>query len=112
MKRIFFLTIVFILCIPGCERNDYDAPGCIADKIREFRKNPVCDSGASVSLYLLNGENVYVFSDGTCGADMGASVYSEECNSLGFLGGISGNTIIQGVKFYDEADFIKWIWKN
>ena len=112
MIKTIFLTTVFILSISGCERNDYDAPGCIEDKIREFTKTVICDSGASVSLYTLSGKNVYVFADGNCGADLGAAVYSEDCFSLGFLGGISGNTIIQGVKFYDEADFVKWIWKN
>jgi hypothetical protein len=112
MKRAIILFLFFTLFISGCERNDYDAPGCIGDKIKEFKETTICDSGASVALYTLKGKNVYVFADGSCGADLGASVYSEECFTLGFLGGISGNTIIQGVKFYDEADFVKWIWKN
>lgn len=112
MKKVIFLSIMYTLLISGCEENNYDAPGCIEDKIREFTKNVICDSGASVSLYTFNGKNTYVFSDGNCGADLGDSVYSEECYSLGFLGGISGNTIIQGVKFYDVAKFIKRIWKN
>jgi len=112
MKKVVFFTILFTLLIPCCEKNNYDAPGCIEDKINEFIKTAICDSGASVSLYTFNGKNVYLFSDGNCGADLGASVYSEDCNSLGFLGGISGNTLIQGVKFYDKADFVKWIWKN
>ncbi|HBH83791.1 MAG: hypothetical protein A2X05_08145 [Bacteroidetes bacterium GWE2_41_25] len=112
MKKVIVLIIFYTLLFSGCEKNNYDAPGCIKDKIREFTKTVICDSGASVSLYILNGKNVYVFSDGSCGADLGAAVYSEDCYSLGFLGGITGNTIIQGVKFYDKADFVKRIWKN
>lgn len=112
MKKAVFFTIMYTLLLSGCEKNKYDVPGCIEDKIQEFTKTVICDSGASVSLYIFNGKNTYVFSDGNCGADLGASVYSEECYSLGFLGGISGNTFIQGVKFYDVADFVKWIWKN
>jgi len=109
---LLILTLTFTLLSSGCEKSKYDAPGCIEDKIREFSKTVTCDSGASVSLYELNGKNVYVFEDGNCMADLAVSVYSEDCYLLGFLGGISGNTIIQGVKFYDKADFRKWIWKN
>ena len=112
MKKVISLSIICILLISACEKDKYDAPGCIEDKIREFSKTVICDSGASVSLYELNGKNIYVFTDGNCVADLAASVYSENCYLLGFLGGISGNTIIQGSKFYDDADFIKWIWKN
>jgi hypothetical protein len=112
MKKAIFLAIMYTLLISGCERNNYDAPGCIEDKIREFSKSTICDTGASVAVYKFKARNVYVFSDGSCGADMGASVYSQDCNSLGFLGGISGNTLIQGVKFYDEAKFVKRLWQN
>ena len=37
-----------------------------------------------VAEYLFQDQYVYVFSDGTCGADMGAAVYSQNCEYLGY----------------------------
>jgi hypothetical protein len=112
MKKLFFLILTYVLLSSGCEKNKYDAPGCIEDKINDFKKTAICDHSASVALYTFQGKNTYLFSDGSCGADLGATVYSEECLSLGFLGGFSGNTLIQGVNFYNNAKFIKRIWEN
>mgnify|MGYP000076591706 CR=1 FL=1 len=57
------------------------------------------------------GEKVYVFDPGTCGADMTSEVIDEDCNSLGFLGGIAGNVEINGANF-SEAIARKIIWKR
>jgi hypothetical protein len=82
---------------------------CIEDKVRKFTKTAPCENGASVALWIFKGGNVYVFSDGNCGADMGAAVYTEDCEYIGFLGGFTGNMIIGGVNFYEEAQFINKI---
>lgn len=47
------------------------------------------------------GKTVYVFDPGNCGADMTSEVIDSDCNSLGFLGGISGNFEINGGDFSD-----------
>lgn len=112
MKKSAFLILTYILLSSGCEGNKYDAPGCIEDKINDFTKSVICDNGAYVALYTFKGQNVYLFADGNCGADLGASVYSEDCYALGFLGGISGNQLISGTRFYDEAKFVKRLWEN
>jgi hypothetical protein len=52
-----------------------------------------------------------VFDPGTCGADMAAEVIDSECNSLGNLGGIAGNTEINGANF-SNAILESTIWER
>ena len=54
---------------------------------------------------------VYVFDLGTCGADMTSEVLDENCNTLGFLGGIAGNTKINGDDF-GNAKYKSTIWSR
>lgn len=112
MKRLILITIFLSSLFLRCEKIDRDAPDCLTEKIRTFAKESICPNGAAVGQYLFKGVYVYVFSPGNCGADMGADVYNESCEKIGFLGGISGNLIIQGVIFHEEAEFIKTIWKD
>ena len=112
MKKLTAVLILITLTVTGCKKNDYDAPGCIQDKIDAFKTSVECDNDSYVALYSFNDKDVYVFSEGSCGADLGATVYSSDCLYLGFLGGITGNTFIQGVNFYNNARYIKRIWEN
>jgi len=107
------ITLAFIAMFSiSCEKIDKACPDCIRDKIKEFAKSPICQNEASVALYVFQDQNVYVFSEGSCGADLGASVYSENCEKLGYLGGITGNLMINGVKFHENAVFQKEIWHD
>jgi len=54
---------------------------------------------------------VYVFDFGPCVADMALPVLSRDCDTLGFLGGFIGNTIINNQDFA-TAEFVKTIWFN
>ena len=112
MRKLSVLIILLSLFAPGCEKKDIDIPGCIEEKIDSFKENVICDSGSYVAIYTFQGSNAFVFAEGNCGADLGAAVYSEDCNFMGFLGGISGNTLISGVRFYDSAKLVKKIWSN
>ena len=112
MKNISLILITYILFSSGCEKDKYDAPLCISDRIDEFKKSVICERGSYVALYEFKGDDVYLFAEGTCQPDLGAAVYSKNCLSLGFLGGISGNTYIDGVNFYNNAKYIKRLWEN
>ena len=111
MKTLRLLVFLLPLFFSSCEKIDSDTPDCIKKIIRhgDFVK---CETGAFVNLYTFQGQNVYVFDPGTCGADMAAVVYSENCEQLGILGGIAGNTKINGVEFGQVAVKIKTIWKD
>jgi hypothetical protein len=106
------LFIPFIL-LTSCEKIASDAPDCIEDLIRHHKGDlHLCETSASVKQYSFQGQYVYVFDPGNCGADMGADVYNESCDKLGMLGGIAGNLTINGERFDQKAKYIKTIWTD
>lgn len=54
---------------------------------------------------------VYVYDPGTCGADQTSEVTNTKCETLGYLGGITGNNKINGEDF-SSATFKKTVWAN
>jgi hypothetical protein len=112
MKRIIFIIIIAIIAITGCNKLDIakGTPKCIENKIKDFDKTS-CDNGANVKEYTFQNKTVYVFDPGTCGADMTSEVIDSDCNSMGFFGGIAGNTIINGQDF-SNASYVKTTWEK
>jgi len=108
MKTSLLIVALFIVCA-GCSKIDRSAPGCIKEKIRHY--NFLCKD-AKVDEYIFQNQFVFVFDGGTCVRDGDAPVYNQSCEELGALGGITGNTKIQGVEFFSEAVFEKTIWKK
>ena len=111
MKNIAILIVLIALI--SCNRIDIEpgTPPCIENKIVSFNQTSICDN-ARVTEYIFQGITVYVFSPGnTCGADLTSEVVDSDCNTLGYLGGISGNTTINGEKI-TNAIFVKFVWKK
>ncbi len=114
MKReatLIFILILTIIGFTSCQKLDIeeDTPKCIGNLIKDFDKEQSCDNGVNVKKYTFQGETVYVFDPGNCGADMTSEVIDSDCNSLGFLGGISGNIEINGEEF-SNAIFVSLTW--
>lgn len=111
MEKLSILLLSAFVFI-SCNKLDIekDTPKCVENKIIDFNKYSTCDN-ANVKEYIFQGNTVYTFEPGTCGADMTAEVISSDCNSLGFLGGIIGNTKINGEEF-TNAIFIKTTWEK
>lgn len=115
MRTFKLIGLLCIIGILGCEDlNLYeDVPKCIEKQIKEFRDaGATCDSGARVYRYDFQSMEVYLFDPGTCGADMEAPIYDEECNVLCALGGITGNIMCNDLVFADYATNETLIWKN
>jgi hypothetical protein len=113
MKSLNLIIFLSFFLLTACEKIEKDAPGCIKDLIRNHKNTVVlCETGASVKQYSFQGNSVYVFDPGTCGADMMAPVYSSDCEYLGGLGGFAGNILIDGVRFDLNSTYIKTIWTN
>lgn len=112
MKANPILAVAAAIIFSGCAKLniDKDAPSCIKDKIKKFNKGALC-SDPSVKEYTFQGKTVYVFSDGTCGADMTSQVIDANCNNLGHLGGFAGNYTINGEDF-SNAKYVKTIWQK
>lgn len=83
---------------------------CLGSQIRAFKKESLCDN-ASVQEFRFQQKLVYVFSNGHCGADLTGKVIDDECNTLGMLGGIAGNLMINGESFAN-ASYTRTIWKK
>lgn len=107
-KQLSILILTALLIFSSCKK-DSKTPACIDHKVNEFKNTISCNVGSNVKQYEFQTKLVYVFDPGTCGADMTSEVLDENCNTLGFLGGIAGNTKINGEEF-DHAKFKRIIW--
>ena len=107
------LLILSSLLVSSCQKSDIEegTPDCIVDLIVDFDKDNTCDKGVNVMSYTFQGETVFVFNPGICGADMTSEVIDSNCQTIGYLGGIAGNTEINGEDF-SEAIFEIIIWEK
>ena len=113
MRNIAILSVFILAALISCTEIDIEpgTPMCIENRIIIFSKTSICDN-ARVTECIFQGKTVYVFSPGnTCGADLTSEVVDSDCNSLGYLGGISGNTTINGEKF-SNAMIVRMVWSK
>lgn len=112
MKTRTILAACVLVLITACNKPDVadGTPRCVTQKIRSFRSE-VCETGGNVKAYTFQNNTVYVYDRGTCGADQTAEVTDADCNTLGFLGGLTGNTIINGADF-STAVFQQTVWTD
>ncbi|MGV3630601.1 MAG: DUF6970 domain-containing protein [Bacteroidota bacterium] len=112
MKQIALLLPLIVSCVCcGKHKIAKGTPDCVKDKIQAFDKESTCDKDVSVMEYTFQEENVYVFNPGSCGADMTSEVMDSECHTEGYLGGIAGNTQINGEDF-STATYIRTVWQK
>ena len=112
-KIISGLLVSIMAALSSCQLDiEPGTPGCIQTKIKDFNSTDIpCETGKAVKKYEFQDMIVYVFEPGTCGSDMAADVFDSDCNNLGFLGGIAGNSQINGEDF-STATFIEIVWEN
>ena len=112
-KIVSGLLVLIVAALSSCQLDiEPGTPGCIRAKIKEFSSTNIpCETGKEVKKYDFQDMTVYVFEPGTCGSDMTSDVLDSDCNNLGFLGGIAGNTQINGEDF-SSATFIETVWEN
>ena len=109
-KSIYVYIIVSCSLFFACRKKE-EIPQCIDDKVNEFKQIISCNQESNIKEYKFQSKRVFVFDPGNCGADMTSEVMDENCNSLGFLGGIAGNNTINGESF-DQAKYVKTIWSR
>ena len=113
MRGLLIWTVLVVLM--SCEKIDLqeETSNCIERKIIEFKADESnCKTGKKVHRYVFQDEYVYVFSPGSCGADMMANVYNEDCVLICSLGGIAGNTTCNEEEFSTNATDETLIWEN
>ena len=112
-KYIMIFLVVLVACGPDDYRpNSPTVKACLDQKIQNFDKQSICDMSGDVKEYAFQGKQVYVFNPGDCGADFTSEVIDNQCNVLGYLGGITGNEKINGVSFLAVAVYVQTIWKK
>ena len=119
MKRLTLIPMLFVAFI-ACNKKpapptEYGRCGvtCILNKISEFaQSDDICDTTATVKLYHFQNQDVYLFDQGSCGNDLTIPVLNEDCDTLGYLGGIMGNSTINGQDFYANASYRYTVWNN
>ena len=112
-KIVSGLLALIMAALSSCQLDiEPGTPGCIQAKIKEFSSSDIsCETGKVVNKYDFQDMIVYVFEPGSCGNDMTSDVLDSDCNNLGFLGGIAGNSQINGEDF-SSATFIEIVWEN
>jgi hypothetical protein len=98
------------LMLMAFQCNKYSQSACLNSKILDF-KMEACSSGAGVKEYFFQNQSVFCFDPGLCGGDLATYVLTANCDTLGFLGGIAGNTSINGESFAN-AEFRGIVWRN
>jgi len=76
-----------------------------------LKNSSTCQTGKSIKEYKFQGAIVYLSDAGNCMPDSQAAVIDENCQYLGSLGGIAGNTKINGVEF-STAIYVRTVWAN
>lgn len=110
MFKAFAVVLILVLVLYACTSNKTASKNtCLQAKIETFKQGD-CKTGLSVKEYIFSGKHVYAFDPGNCGADMTTEVIDENCKSLGYLGGITGNTEIEG-KDFSTAQFVKSLYE-
>lgn len=106
----YWLYSLFGLVLLTCKSHEKTGqlPKPIAQEINRFSAVSSCKD-AKVKQYEFQGQNVFVFEDGTCVMDKESRVLDKKGNLLGYLGGFAGNTTILGVDF-TKAMFVKEVW--
>ena len=112
-RKILLILVLTLMGLSSCKKLEIEegTPKCIENLIYDFDREQTCEKGVNVKKYTFQRKTVYVFDPGTCGADMASEVIDFECNSIGFLGGISGNTVVNGEDF-SNARFVSVTWER
>ena len=111
--QAILLATVVAFALSACKKETCgfgEVPECIMDRIENNDNELFCDD-ANVKEYTFQEKTVYVIDPGTCGADFTSNVLDTDCNALGLLGGIIGNTKINGEEF-SNAIFVRTVWEK
>ncbi|SNR82833.1 DUF6970 domain-containing protein [Hymenobacter mucosus] len=115
MKTTYSLLLAtsLLFTFTACDKTDVakGTPSCIRQRINKVEEESPCKEGASVREYFFQGKTVYLFIPGSCIADASSEVLDEDCNTVGYLGGLWGNTQVNGLDF-STAEFKRTIWEQ
>ena len=106
--RFSFIILFAVSIISFSSCTKAELPQCLEELLTLI--DLTC-ADSKIDAYKFQGKTVYVldFQPSTCFFDGQSEVVDEDCNSLGFLGGLIGNTTINDEEF-SEAKFLDQVW--
>ena len=112
-KIHLLLFAIAILTLQSCDLFDVDHTPvlCLSEKIK-FIKKYAGHYQAYIIEYEFQNRLVYYINPGTGSEDEQYAIIDINCDTLGNLEGIVGNSIINGEDFYNNARKLRIIWKN
>ena len=111
--KTYFLILLAVIFTSSCSKYsiETDAPECLKSIAKENTKGLSDRSKAHIDEFKFQEELVYVFDHGLePNPDEGAAVYDSNCETIGYLGGFSGNTEINGEDF-SNAVYTRTVWQ-
>jgi hypothetical protein len=113
MKNDLFITIILIALLFACKKNNTSdsTPSCVSEDIVKISNNENAIEPI-VNRYIFQEKTVYLIDDGMGQLDSQSKITDSNCNELGYLGGMMGNTKINGEDFFATAIHVKTVWKK
>jgi hypothetical protein len=113
MKKMFCWLVITTPLLFACSKKvtNETIPECVSKDIQAIEKN-IKAIGPIVNQYTFQENTVYLIDEGLGFADSQSKVVDSKCNELGYLGGIMGNTKINGDDFFISAVYVKTVWKR
>lgn len=119
MKTLLIMALLAVGTLSSCQKRVHhhtddmtpaEKKACVEQKLLNFQQLQETCNDATIKSYTFQSKIVYVLDYGTCIADMTSEVISEDCKSLGYLGGLSGSGKINGTDFWSNATFLSVVW--
>ncbi|MEO6190190.1 MAG: hypothetical protein ABIO44_07310 [Saprospiraceae bacterium] len=109
---LLFLFLVVLFISFGCVKNDLsNTPNCLSKAI-DYINTHFGRCPALIVEYEFQNKIVYYIDPGSCSADEQFPILSSNCDTIGFLEGAAGNSIINGEDFYSKAKKLRKVWTN
>lgn len=111
MSKFLFLSLVILFFSCSDDDNNNDYPDCLQITIDNYIKNypEPRQQPATISKYLYQNKNVYIFDPGSDFADLLFNIVDDNCVSVCEFGGIAG---IQTCEDWDNAKLIAIVWED
>ncbi|MBK9107578.1 MAG: hypothetical protein IPM92_04140 [Saprospiraceae bacterium] len=111
-SRLTCILIGYLFIYMNCGENDLlHTPPCLLKSIQYINEYVGYQQAYIIEYEFQNGI-VYYIDSGDGSEHEQFYILNSNCDSLGYLGGAVGNSIINGEDFYLKAKKIRTIWGN
>jgi hypothetical protein len=113
MKKSILPLLIITIQIFACSKQATSnaLPICVSEAIVQLKKNKQAENSI-INAYTFQAKKVYLIDDGMSYLDGQSKVVDGNCNTLGYLGGMLGNTKINGEDFFATAILVETVWKK